>query len=150
MKKKKLTQEQLNKFFEIPMIILAILVLILFIIDYTVPLYDPWETLVGWLKWIIWSVFVIEYASKLYIANEKWKYIISNWFALLVILLPFLRIFRVFRAFRAIKVFRGVKAFGITKIMQSIGEFKGVNIYKAFDKMKIGRIIIKLTKKIKS
>lgn len=67
-------------------------------------------TITGWFFWVdaaITLFFVIEYASKLWIApaGRKWFFIRHSWIELLA-LLPVLRVFRLFRILRAAQIFR--------------------------------------------
>ncbi len=43
------------------------------------------------LLWLMWGVFGVELAIKCYLAPDRWQYVRSHWFEILIITLPFLR-----------------------------------------------------------
>jgi len=58
---------------------------------------------------VIWIVFIAEFALRFFLAPEKLKYVKRNWFTLLVLILPALRVFRAIRVVRATRSLRGLR-----------------------------------------
>lgn len=50
--------------------------------------------------WIIWGLFVAEFAARLVIAPSKPRFLAKNWWQVLFLVLPFLRFLRLLRLFR--------------------------------------------------
>lgn len=96
---------------------------------------SPTERAVGWMGglatgtaegWVFWVdggitlFFVIEYASKLWIApsGRKLFFVRNSWIELLA-LLPVLRVFRLFRIFRITRIFRVFRVFRSLRLVRS-------------------------------
>ena len=77
---------------EWPLMIAAIV----FLATYAVPILDPdlptpLVDLCGWLSWITWAIFVIDFVVRLALADERVRYLIRHWYDVLVLALPLLR-----------------------------------------------------------
>ncbi len=48
-------------------------------------------------EWAIWAVFAVELGVKTYLAPDRRRYLITHWFDVLIVLLPFLRPLRLLR-----------------------------------------------------
>lgn len=53
--------------------------------------------------WLLWAVFVIEFAARMVVAPETGRFWRRNWWQLLFLILPFLRVFRLVRAVRVLR-----------------------------------------------
>jgi voltage-gated potassium channel len=69
---------------------------VVFLAAYGVPILNP--DLPSWLldscrslSWLTWGIFVVDFAVRLYLAEERLHYISRHWYDLLVIVLPLLR-----------------------------------------------------------
>ncbi len=69
-----------------------------------------WRSLADEVSWGIWLVFVIEFGVRLILAPDRIRMLRTHVFDLLVLVLPFLRVFRGVRALRSIA--RAVFAIG--------------------------------------
>jgi voltage-gated potassium channel len=83
---------------EWPLMIAAVV----FLAVYAVPILNP--DLPGWLlyacrslSWVTWGVFVLDFAVRLFLADERLPYLIRHWYDVLVIVLPLLRPLRLLR-----------------------------------------------------
>lgn len=56
--------------------------------------------------WVLWVVFAAEFAARLVVAPEKGRFWRRNWWQLLFLLLPFLRVLRLVRAVRFLRTGR--------------------------------------------
>jgi len=99
-------RQRVDDRFHWPMIVLALAILPLFLIEFI-------DKPTGWFQLavdvgfaIIWLAFVMEFAIKIAIAESRFEYCRRNWIDIVVILLPFLRVFRVARLARTSRVFR--------------------------------------------
>jgi len=83
---------------EWPLMIAAVV----FLAAYAVPILNP--DLPSWLldscrslSWLTWGIFVVDFAVRLFLAEERLRYIIRHWYDVLVIVLPLLRPLRLLR-----------------------------------------------------
>ncbi|WP_216822839.1 ion transporter [Aeromicrobium sp. A1-2] len=58
------------------------------------------------LGWGLWLVFVVEFAARLVVAPDTRRFLRRNWWQLLFLVLPFLRVLRVVRAARFLRTGR--------------------------------------------
>ena len=81
---------------------LLMIAAVVFLAAYAVPILYPdapsWLLdSCRWLSWITWAVFVIDFAVRLFLAEERGRYIIRHWYDVLVLALPLLRPLRLLR-----------------------------------------------------
>ncbi|MGQ3890261.1 potassium channel family protein [Legionella sp. CNM-1927-20] len=86
-----------EKWFELPLIVLALIWLILIIIELTLGLNKPLET----FSFTIWLIFIFDFIVRLLLSPSKLKYLERNWLALFVLFFPAFRLFRLFSFLRA-------------------------------------------------
>ena len=85
---------------------LAILFLLVVFAD---SLADPGSTLSTVLaiaSWLLWATFAAEFGFRLWVAPDTSAFLRKNWWQMLFIVLPFLRILRLFWAFRIFRAGR--------------------------------------------
>ncbi len=58
------------------------------------------------LGWVLWAVFVLEYATRLGIATDRLRFLRQTWWQLLFLALPFLRFLRLVRLLRLLRTGR--------------------------------------------
>ena len=58
------------------------------------------------LGWVLWLVFAAEFAARLVVAPDTRRFLRRNWWQLLFLVLPFLRVLRVVRAVRFLRTGR--------------------------------------------
>jgi voltage-gated potassium channel len=58
------------------------------------------------MGWALWAVFAVEFAARLVVAPSTSRFLKRNWWQLLFLVLPFLRILRLVRAFRVLRTGR--------------------------------------------
>lgn len=99
------TLNELDEWLDVPMAVLSVAWLLL---------------LVGELAWgdhallstfgiVIWIVFIAEFALRFFLAPGKAKFLKRNWFTLLALILPALRVFRALRVARAARSLRSIR-----------------------------------------
>ncbi|MBA2711152.1 MAG: potassium channel protein, partial [Tatlockia sp.] len=96
-----------EKWFEFPLIILALIWLILLILELVQGLNLILET----LSFAIWMIFIIDFVVRFSLAPFKITYLKSNWLALITLIFPALRIFRLFSFLRVTKSLHLLKIF---------------------------------------
>src|SRR5688500_13770179 len=83
------TLRELELWLERPMIVLSFIWLALFIVELTRGL----SPLLDVLGWVIWGLFIADFALRFALAPAKRAYLATNWLTVLSLLLPALRIF---------------------------------------------------------
>lgn len=83
------------------MLLLSLLFLPVFLLGFWPELPPRSKERLEIISWVIWSVFVVEFVVRLMLAPDRIRFLRSSILDLLVIALPFLRVFRVARAIRA-------------------------------------------------
>lgn len=83
---------------EIPLLFLALA----FLVAYAWPVLDPRldtdvRTVLEVASWTVWAAFVIDFASRLYLTDERRSYAFAHWYDVALILLPMLRPLRLLR-----------------------------------------------------
>lgn len=83
---------------EVPLLLLALA----FLVAYALPVLDPrldpdLRTKLEVASWTVWAAFVIDFAARLYLAQERRAYAVSHWYDVALIVLPMLRPLRLLR-----------------------------------------------------
>lgn len=55
------------------------------------------------LGWVLWAVFAVEFGARMVVAPSTSKFLKRNWWQLLFLVLPFLRVLRLVRAIRVLR-----------------------------------------------
>jgi voltage-gated potassium channel len=83
---------------EIPMILLAVA----FLVAYAWPVIDPGlhpdlVSSLNTLSWTVWAAFAIDFAVRIVLAEQRWRYAWRHWYDVALVVLPFLRPMRLLR-----------------------------------------------------
>lgn len=110
------TLRELELWLERPMIVLSFIWLALFIVELTRGL----SPLLDVLGWVIWGLFIADFALRFALAPAKRAYLATNWLTVLSLLLPALRIFRAARALRVLRAARAVRGVRLVRVVGSL------------------------------
>ena len=104
--------QRLDDWLETPMVALAFVWLALLVGELV------WGQLLAFevLGTVIWIIFILDFAIKVFLAPDKLSYIRRNWLTAIALLVPALRIVRAFRVLRllqATRVGRGLRLFRV-------------------------------------
>jgi voltage-gated potassium channel len=72
------------------------------------------------LIWVIWGLFVLEFAAGILLAPDRLRYVRANWLTVLSLVLPALRILRLAAAFRFLRSARVVRSVGLLRVLTSV------------------------------
>ena len=111
-----LTLRELETWLERPMIVLSLIWLALFIIEFTRGLSPLGQT----LTWAIWGIFVVDFVLRFSLAPDKWSYLRHNVLTAASLLLPAMRVLLVGRLFRAFQAARAVRGLRLVKVIGSL------------------------------
>lgn len=107
---------QLEEWLETPLIVLSFIWLGLFIIEILWSLNPFLET----IGFVIWGVFILDFALKLFLAPKKIEYLKSNWLIAISLILPALRVFRIFSVFRIFQATRAARGLRLVRLLGSL------------------------------
>lgn len=83
---------------EVPLLLLAVA----FLAAYAWPVLDPgiepgWRVSLDFVSWTVWAAFVVDFAARLALADERRRYALAHWYDVALIALPMLRPLRLLR-----------------------------------------------------
>lgn len=93
------------------------------------------------INYLIWGIFILDFAIRLSLAPKKSAYLKQNWLIALSLLLPALRALRVFRALRVLRLTRVARTTRLLKIIGSMNRGLGV-IRTFFTKRGLGYVLL--------
>lgn len=100
-------RERVDRFFHIPMLVLSLLVLPILAAQYyfSSRLHYSWIPYLLEAAFLLVSIaFLVEFVTKVTIARSRWRYALTNWLDIVIIVLPFLRPFRAARVLRVAQI----------------------------------------------
>lgn len=107
-----------ERFLEAPMIFLGFVWLVLLIVELVWGLTQTLE----YLSISIWIVFIVDFLLKLILAPYKWQFLKTNWFTVISLLVPALRVFRFLRLLRLLRGVRLIKIVAsLNRSIKSLG-----------------------------
>ena len=98
--------ETVERVTEIPMLVLAAAMIPVIVLPLAFDLSSGASTALNGVSLGIWAVFATELVVKTYLAPERRRYLITHWFDVLIVVIPFLRPLRVLRAVRLLRLLR--------------------------------------------
>lgn len=101
-------EKSIDAILEIPMFILAMVMLALFIIEVTARLSPQSSRMLLLAQSVIWWIFVAEYLTRVFLAEDHLRYIKEHPADALFIFIPFLRVFRVLSVLRTVRLLQSV------------------------------------------
>ncbi|MFO7697048.1 MAG: ion transporter, partial [Anaerolineae bacterium] len=107
---------QVEDWLELPMQVLALVWLALLVGELI------WgENLVfGILGYVIWAIFILDFALEFVLAPHKGAYLKRNWLIALSLVVPAVRLLRVFRAFRLLRLARTARGVRLFRVVTSL------------------------------
>ncbi|QNM81934.1 ion transporter [Sphingomonas sabuli] len=90
---------------DLPMVVLSLVWLAIVVVE----LVSGTSALLETVGTVIWIIFILEFALRLWLAPDKSAYLKSSWLTVIALLVPALRIFRALRVVRAVRALRGLR-----------------------------------------
>lgn len=120
-KKIKLTakEQRIEDWFEMPMIIVTLLLIFTLAVPFLFSLTDYWVHVFGFLNLLIWSTFYIELFTKIYVAKSKLESLKRNWYLVVITIIP---LFLPFRLMRLSRLFGLVRFLRLQKFADRLRE----------------------------
>jgi voltage-gated potassium channel len=104
---------------EWPMLLLAVVWLVLLIMELTVGTGPLLQLIVS----IVWVIFIVEFAVRLYLSPSRGRFVRRNWVTLIALGLPALRLLAIFKAFRVLALAGTARGAGIIRIVGSLNRW---------------------------
>jgi len=90
--------ERVDRLTATPMLILSIIFLFVLLVPYAVTLDDATQEAFDVVSVLIWLAFALELSVKVALCDNRWRYLVTHWIDVLIVVFPFLRPLRVLRA----------------------------------------------------
>src|SRR5574341_1734571 len=89
-----------------PMMVLALAMIPLIVVPLVVDLPPSLDRAFVAVDYLVWAAFAVEYAVKLYLAPDRWRFFKRNIPNLIIVAVPMLRPLRVLRSVRLLRLLR--------------------------------------------
>lgn len=99
---------------ELPMLVLSLLLIPLVVLPVTVELPPRVEHALEAVSWFVWAAFAIELTVKTYLAPRRLHYLLTHWYDVLIVVVPFLRPLRLLRAGRLLRLLAAARLLGVS------------------------------------
>ena len=109
--------EQVHAALDGPMLVLSVAWIALLVAEFV---GDGLPPSLDAAVWVIWAIFVLNFAIEFTIAPAKGRYLRSHWLTAVSLVLPAFRILRVARALRVLRAARVVRGVGLLRLLTSI------------------------------
>lgn len=96
--------ERVGRATQRPMLFLALAIIPLIVVPLVLNLPAWGDALVYFGNWLVWMAFALELAVLTYLAPSRLQHLRTNWFDVVIVVVPFLRPLRVAHALRALRV----------------------------------------------
>ena len=96
---------RMERWTEIPMLVLSLIVIPLLVVPLTVDLSEPAAIGIIIANWVIWTAFAGELVTKTYLAPDRKRYLVRHWYDIIIVIVPFLRPLRLLRVLRVLTLF---------------------------------------------
>jgi voltage-gated potassium channel len=110
--------DRVDRATQLPMLVLAVLMIPLIIIPFVVNLSDAGDGAFIAANWVVWAAFAAELVTKTYLSPNRRRYLITHWFDVLIVVVPFLRPLRIAQSARAL---RGLHALRLLAVVYRSG-----------------------------
>ena len=95
---------------ELPLLILALAIVPLIVVPFAFDLNSTIDDAFLATDWLIWAIFAIDLTVRTYLSEHRRQYLISHWYDVLIVVIPFLRPLRILRSARALRLLRLTRA----------------------------------------
>lgn len=127
---------ELEEWLEKPMLALSVAWLALVVVEFTSGLSPALEA----VGWVIWGIFVLDFALRFVLAPRKLDYLRSNVLTAISLVVPALRVLRVFRAVRVLRAARAVRGVRLVKVVGTLN--RGMRaLGRTFSRRGVGYVV---------
>ena len=111
--------EAVERATELPMLVLALAMIPLIVVPLVMDLSSSADQALFAANWFIWAAFAAELVAKTYLAPDRRRYLITHWFDVLIVVIPFLRPLRIVRSLQALRLLQTVRLVAV--LSRSLG-----------------------------
>ncbi|HEX7117898.1 MAG TPA: ion transporter [Longimicrobiales bacterium] len=126
---------RIDRVFDLPLSIAAILLLMLTMVELTGEVDPRWAPVLELVLYLLWALFVVEFLAKLLLASDRTRHLRTHWLDALVVALPVLRIFR------ALAVLRLGRGFSLLRLLIFGGRSSSATI-QLLRRRHIGQLLV--------
>ena len=116
----------LEEWLERPVQWLALVWIVLLVVEFVWGLNPVLDGLV----WVIWALFVGDFALRLALAPKKLQFLQGNWLTLISLVVPALRFFAMFKAVRLLRLSQTVRGARLVRVVSSVN--RSMNTLRAY------------------
>jgi voltage-gated potassium channel len=116
----------LEEWLERPIQWLALVWIALLVVEFVWGL----NPLLDGLVWVIWALFVGDFALRLALAPKKWEFLQGNWLTVISLAVPALRIFAMFKAVRLLRLSQTMRGARLVRVVSSVN--RSMNTLRAY------------------
>jgi voltage-gated potassium channel len=116
--------ERFSRAVDGPMMVLALGMIPLIVVPLVFDLSPATDRAFLAVDYLVWAIFAVEYAVKLWLAPDRWRFVKANIPDLIIVLVPMLRPLRVLRATRLLRLLRLARL--IAFAVEGIHEARGI------------------------
>lgn len=122
--------ERVERATEIPMLVLAALFVVVFLIGYWPDTSTSVQRIAAFAEDVIVALFAVELLVRVAVAERRWAYLRAHWLDVLVVIVPFLRPLRFLRVVRILQLLRFVPLLlrGMRGLRRVMGRYHGLNV----------------------
>ncbi len=131
---------QLDEALELPMLVLAVAWLVLLVVELVIELPSGLEHVATG----IWAVFVAEVLIRLWLAQDRLRYLARNWVTIIALVIPALRLLRFARFTRLLRVGRAARGLRAARLVSGLNRAR-TTIHQALAKRHALGYVIALT-----
>lgn len=104
--------EEYERVTELPLLLLAVAMIPLILLPLTVSLSSAVDNALLTTDWTIWGIFGADLVLRTYLSERRVNYLVTHWFDVLIVAVPFLRPLRIARSARAFRLLRASRLLG--------------------------------------
>ncbi len=102
-------RERFNESAAIPLLLLAVALIPILLLPVIIDLPPSIDATLAAIGWFIWAAFAVELAVNVYLTEHRTRYLLTHWFDVALVALPFLRPLRIVRSARLLRLFGVVR-----------------------------------------
>lgn len=108
--------QQVEDWLELPVMILGFVWLVLLVVEF---IWGVTPLLEG-IVFLIWGIFILDFAIRFILAPYKLKYLRNNWLTVLSLMVPALRVLRIAQLARVLSLARATRGLRLFRLVSSL------------------------------
>jgi voltage-gated potassium channel len=114
------------RFFDVPVLVAALLVIPVVVIEASSSISRPWTTVASLLNWMIWVVFAAELVAYLAVVPNRWRWLREHPLEVVIVLLTPPILPSSLQAIRALRLLRVLRLLRLAKLGRTVFSLQGL------------------------